>query len=109
MKKNDDGFRHKLVSICKYFKDEEQNPFKPEETSSIWWEGERQFVEACTNDPSTYSRTLESYRDAIKNNGVSGVLKDENAPENQRVLIFYLDIWHGVKFPYDDLDIISTY
>lgn len=99
--------RDELLKQCKYYKGEENNPFKPGTTDSLWWNGEKQLCDTVEQDSTYFDALLDEYKQA--QNDCSGVLADKSVPLNKRAIIFYLDLWHGRYFPYDSLDVIFTY
>lgn len=93
----------------KYYKGEKTNPFSEKENGFMWWEGENQFAANIKRDSSFYSRVLSLYNEALSEDNVSGILADKSIQTEKRVLIFYLDLWHGKNYPYDNLDEIFSY
>ena len=49
------------------------------------------------------------YEDALSHNSLNGRLLDKSISKKERILLFYLDLWHGKWFPYDNLDEIRNY
>ena len=101
--------KDQLLPLLKYYKGETDVPENFTPVQQLWWEGEKTLVERIEQEPGFFSRILNTYREALKAKQVSGVLADTNINENKRVIIFYLDLWHGKHFPYDDLDLIFQY
>ena len=95
----------------KYFNGEEENPFTDDGNASLWWEGEKHFYEKISvpEGDSFINRLRENYDEAFAREEVSGPLADESLPKETRLLIFYLDLWHGRSYPDDDLDEILKY
>jgi hypothetical protein len=93
----------------KYFKGETKNPFDASSTKAMWWEGERALSQQCAADAECFDRLVARLKFAIANKSVSGLLLDQSLSIEQRAIVFYLDLWHGRFYPYDNLDIISTY
>lgn len=95
----------------KYFNGEDENPFTAGSDSALWWNGEKSFHTAITgpDGDSFILRLRSAYDDALLRGGVNGVLADKTIPKELRMIIFYLDLWHGKWFPYDNLDRILTY
>ena len=56
-----------------------------------------------------FQRLKESLEEAIASDECTGVLIDSSIPIDKRTIIFYLDLWHGKNFPYDDRDVISQH
>ena len=98
-----------LMPLLKYYKGEEAPPDAFNPVQSLWWEGERSLVGHVENDDGFYNRLLTTYREALENNAVSGILADKKIDENKRAIVYYLDIWHGQYYPYDSLDLIYQY
>lgn len=98
-----------LLDLFKYYKGEERNPNKPNTDEALWWEGEKVFFDTCSQDKDFFSRTKGLLQDAIDNKSVNGSLADSQIDLNKRTIIFFLDLWHGKWYPYDDLDRIFTY
>ena len=102
MKKGD------ILKLCKYYKEEEKCPY-PDSNSQLWWGGEKQFVNMCETDGNFFDRVRSMYLDALDKGLVTAMLADRSIDGNKRVLIFFLDLWHGKWFPYDSLDAIFDY
>ena len=96
------------MKLCKYYHGEEECPYA-DRNSQLWWGGEQLFVESCTRDKDFFDRTKEMYLDALDRAKVTHILADKGVAENRRVLIFFLDLWHGKWFPYDSFDAIFDY
>lgn len=101
--------KNNLFTLLKYYKGEETNPNRMGSDAALWWEGEKAFINACCHNSGFFSRVRLSLEDAIRSNGVNGLLADNSIDINRRVVIYYLDLWHGKWFPYDDFDRIFTY
>lgn len=95
----------------KYFNGEEENPYKDDGNASLWWDGEKSFYEKLTapGGDSFIERLRDNYDAAFLRGGVSGLLADESVPKETRLLVSYLDLWHGKWYPFDDLDEILKY
>ncbi|MBR1889445.1 MAG: hypothetical protein IJ816_02330 [Alloprevotella sp.] len=100
--------REELLKHFKYFNQEDTPPTKIDATKRIWWEGERELYELCANN-FFWLRLTDSFIAAEKRKELSGKLIDKSIPEVQRIIIFFLDIWHGKHFSYDSLDEINNY
>ena len=98
-----------LISTFKYYKGEAECPFEVNSNGDLWWHGEKQLFENCLSDASFFNRLVDTLNEAISDGSCSGVLVDETEPIERRAIIFYLDLWHGKNFPYDNLDIIFNY
>lgn len=101
--------KEKLLVQFKYYHGEESCPEGVSELHKLWWDGEKSLAEACNNDCEFYERMQSMYEQALKERAVSGRLLDTTLPKTKRVIIFYLDLWHGKNFPFDDLDTINEY
>ena len=96
----------------KYYTGGTDNPYVGmNQNSALWWEGERAFYEAVsTPDGGEFLSRLEEWFDKAEREGhLSGRLVDAAIPKKERLLVFFLDLWHGKNFPYDDLDEINKY
>ena len=101
--------REELIKLCRYYKGEEENPFDGGSIDALWWSGEKMLADNVSDDKSFFQRLKDSLEDAIASEECFGVLVDSSIPIDKRAIIFYLDLWHGKHFPYDDLDIINQY
>lgn len=99
-----------ILPFLKYFKGEERNPFiRISPNSALWWDGEKSLVDALAENPSFWGVLINSFNEAVANGDCSGVLIDETIAYEKRLIIFYLDLWHGRYFPYDTKDAICNY
>lgn len=97
----------KDYEIYRYYKGEEKNPFYGENrVHAMWWDGEKMYHET---QPDFKQRVKDQLLDAIKKNELSGPLLNEKLSLEVRSIIFFLDLWHGKWFPYDDKDLIFEY
>lgn len=97
---------------CKYYHGEQRNPFeKKNENAAMWWSGEKLFYESISGEDGDrfIKRITRDYEDALSHNSLKGRLLDQSISKKDRVLLFYLDLWHGKWFPYDNLDKIRNY
>ena len=99
----------KLYPLLKYYKGENEPPTNFNDIQKMWWAGERQFFEEAKNDKNFISRWKKKYYEAMKAGYLNGKLIDTEIEETKRLIIFYLDLWHGKWFPYDNLDLIFEY
>lgn len=76
---------------------------------ALWWSGEKLLSDNVSYDKNFFQRLKESLEEAIASDECTGVLIDSSIPIEERTIIFYLDLWHGRSFPYDDFDIINQY
>ena len=97
-----------IFKAFKYYKGEKDNPFIDEGDSAMWWSGEKLMYEACEHQ-EFIDDWCEMYKEGLKNNDFSGPLLDKSISIPQKLIILYLDLWHGKWFPYEDLDIIKSY
>ena len=96
----------------KYYNGEETNPFTgKDENAELWWDGESQFYTAISREDGdmVIRNVTEWYDGALRGGKVFGMLTDLSIPKNVRVLVFWLDLWHGKFYPYEDLDLINNY
>lgn len=100
--------KKQLLKLCKYYHGEKENPFA-DRNGSLWWGGEKVFVERCERESTFFARIKDMYLEALSHKQVTHALADMSRPEDKRVLIFFLDLWHGRHFPYDSLDAILDY
>lgn len=98
-----------LLTLFRFFHNEEECPFEPQTTDAMWWSGEKMIYDQTKNDPYFFGRIRQRFEDAFKEGHCNGALADESLSLDQRTIIFYLDMWHGKWFPYDDCSIIKTY
>ena len=101
--------KDQLLPLLKFYKGETDVPENFTPVQQLWWEGEKLLVENVERDPVYFSRLLDLYREAFNEQKVLGRLADTKINENKRVIIFFLDIWHGRNYPYDSLDLINEY
>lgn len=103
------GFQFKYY---KYQDGEEKNPYVGKDANAaLWWDGEKTFHQRISEpDGDDFIKRLEEwFDDSFKIGAVSGPLADTSVPKSKRVLMFYLDLWHGKWYPDDDLDMIFDY
>jgi hypothetical protein len=96
----------------KYYHGEQKNPFeKKKENAATWWFGEKLFYESISREDGDrfIKRITRDYDDALSHNILKGKLLDRSIPKKDRILLFYLDLWHGKWFPYDNLDEIRNH
>lgn len=98
-----------LLALFKYYKGEGANPNKANTDAALWWEGEKTFATKCVNDGGFFDRVKGLLQEAINNKEVNGTLADSSVDINKRTIIYFLDLWHGKWYPYDNLDRIFTY
>lgn len=98
-----------MKELLKYYHDEQICPFEKGTNAELWWNGEKVLFEHCARDGGFFNRIISTLNEAIEGGGCSGALVDDTIPIEKRAIIFYLDLWHGKNFPYDDLDLIYTY
>ena len=60
-------------------------------------------------DENFFYRLVDFYKEVLASGDCSGALVDQSFPIEKRVILFYLDLWHGKNFPYDSLDVINQY
>lgn len=99
-----------LLEHFKYFKNEKENPFKENnKTAAMWWDGEKILFDKVEKNSDYWETCKSSYKKAFDNGKCFGKLMDTNISEERRVIMFFLDIWHGKWFPFDNLDAIQSY
>ena len=77
--------------------------------SKLWWDGEKNLAEMCKHDTEYFDRLVNSLDKALKDGHLSGRLVGTRIDKDVRVIIFYLDLWHGKHFPFESLDLINEY
>lgn len=97
-----------LLQLFKYYHGEEECPFESR-SDGIWWFGEKMIYDQTKNHPDFFSHFKEQLISAIKDGHCRGRLVDESLSLDHRTIIFFLDLWHGKWFPYDNWDVIDTY
>ncbi len=98
-----------LQCLFKYYNNEEQCPYEANSNEQLWWNGEKALLERYQQDSSFWERIIVSLKEAIMDGKCTGILTDTSLPIEQRAIVFYLDLWHGKNYPYDDLDLIYKY
>ena len=93
----------------KYYRGENEPPSNYSNMQKKWWYGERRFIEEVANDRNFLSRWKDFYQKELRAGHLSGKLVDTGLEDIQRLIIFYLDLWHGKWFPYDSFDLIFDY
>ena len=101
--------RDELIKQCRYYKGEEECPFDRGSIDALWWGGEKMLVDNVSCDERFFQRLKDSFEEEMAAGDLDGVYVDSSIPLEKREIIFYLDLWHGKNFPYDDLDIIRQY
>ena len=98
-----------LMQMFRYYKGEETCPFEPKTADSLWWSGEQLLYTQVSNHNDFFERLMDDLQECINKNYCSCKLVDISIPFEKRAIIYYLDLWHGKWFPYDDKDLIFTY
>lgn len=99
-----------LLPLLKYFHGEEQNPFTLEDkNAAMWWDGEKYLYDTVAANPNYWSNLTGLFDKCINKGQLSGFLVDKSIPMEKRIICFFLDLWHGKWFPYDNLDAIQQY
>ena len=101
--------QNELIKQCRYYKGEEECPFDRSSIEALWWSGEKLLSDNVSRDKNFFQRLKQSLEEAIASDECTGVLIDNSISLEKRAIIFYLDLWHGRNFPYEDLDIINQY
>ena len=99
----------KLLTLFKYFHGEEECPFEQRSNESMWWFGEKMIYDQTKTIPDFFDNFRNKLIICISEGGCSGRLVDDSLSLDHRTIIFYLDLWHGKWFPYDDWSVIDTY
>lgn len=99
----------KLLTLFKYYHQEEICPFERPSNSALWWYGEKWIHNHCVCHPDFFQKFRDDLINAIANGHCTGPLVDETLSLDQRTIIFILDLWHGKWFPYDEFDVIFSY
>lgn len=98
-----------LLTLFRYFHGEEESPFEYRSNEDMWWFGEKMIYNQAQENPDFFSNIRHDFEEALKQGHCQGRLVDETLSLDQRTIIFYLDLWHGKWFPYDDWSVIDTY
>lgn len=96
----------------KYYHEEGQNPFTgKDENAAMWWEGEKLFFDSISRkDGDVFLDNItEMYENALTYNDTSEIHRDKSMSKKNHILLFFLDMWHGKWFPYDEWDVIKKY
>ena len=101
--------RDELIKLCRYYKGEDENPFDGGSIDALWWSGEKMLADNVSRDERFFQRMKDSLEEGLAAGDCDGVLIDSSIPIEKRVIIFYLDRWHGKHFPYDGFDVIDQY
>lgn len=101
--------KEELIKQCKYYTGEEECPYEDGSNEALWWNGEKCLLDSVSCDENFFYRLVGSYKEALASGDCSGALVDQSFPFEKRVILFYLDLWHGKNFPYDSLDVINQY
>lgn len=99
----------KLLTLFKYFHGEEECPFEQQSNEGMWWFGEKIIYDQTTDRPNFFENVRNQLIECISEGGCTGRLVDESLSLDHRTIIFYVDLWHGKWFPYDDWSVIDTY
>lgn len=97
-----------LLRHFKYYNREEEPPTDFDANKRLWWAGEKMLLEKC-HEPSFWNKLKFSFQEAEKAKALSGILTDNSISDTKRIIIYFLDLWHGKFFPYDSLDEIDKY
>ena len=100
--------KEELLQLFKFYRGEEESPYT-DEMADRWWYGESLFYKQLANDDQIWETFASWLKEGIEKGHVSGFYLDENIPFEKRVITFYLDLWHGKWFPYDDWGAIDDY
>ena len=89
-----------IFSSFKYYKGEKDNPFNGEKNSALWWEGEKLMYDACKNQ-GFIDGLCEDYEMLVTSNNQVEPLLLQNKTLPQKLILIFLDLWHGKWFPYE--------
>lgn len=98
-----------IFNYLKYYRGEKEPPSNLDSLQKKWWFGERQFMEDVSHNSNFLTQWKALYYKELKAGNLSGKLVDCETDETQRIVIFYLDLWHSKWFPYDSFDLIFDY
>jgi hypothetical protein len=98
----------KILSLFQYYKGEKECPFQ-EQNSAMWWAGEELFYKMICHNDGTWEKFQNDLEEGIEKGYITGILADESISLEQRVIVFFMDLWHGKWFPYDSWDVIYDY
>lgn len=98
-----------LLSLFKYYKGENDNPYMDNKNACMWWYGEESLMSLCNGNWEKFDDIKKMLEEAITKGHVSDMLIDESIGIDKRTIVFYLDLWHGKHFPYNSLDEIFNY
>lgn len=101
--------KEELIEQCKYYNGEEECPYEDGSNGALWWNGEKCLLDSISCDENFFYRLVDLYKEALASGDCSGALVDQSFPIEKRVILFFLDLWHGKNFPYDSLDVINHY
>ncbi|ATA74691.1 hypothetical protein ACILDT_09695 [Capnocytophaga canis] len=99
----------RIYKSCKYYKKEKQNPFiDSDKLKARFWEGEKIFCEECEVNEKYYNIMLKELNLSIRKGNVTGKLLSPSMPIEEKVILFFIDLWNGKWFPYE-IDVILKY
>ena len=100
-----------LLPLFKYFHGESESdcPYKHGSNAGMWWFGEKMIYDQTKDNNDFFDRFKRILVEAIEEGCCHDRLINESLSLDQRTIIFYLDLWHGKWFPYDDRRVIDTY
>lgn len=99
----------KLLTLFKYYHGEEESPYEQRSNEDMWWFGEKMIYDQTMEHPGFFSKFRQDLEDALRQGHCSGRLVDETLSLDQRTIIYYLGLWHGKWFPFDDWSVIESY
>lgn len=99
-----------VLKNLKYYRHEAENPYKgTDRNAATWWEGERALVDLVNKNPEYLDKLETLYNEAFSHKKLRGKLANGELPKVERLIVFFLDLWHGKNYPYDNLDDIEKY
>ena len=95
----------------KYYHGEKENPYHgKDENSAMWWDGEKLFYDSINWEGDGFIENITRwYEEALTHNDTSDIHRDPLLSKKDHILLFYLDMWHGKWFPYEDFNVINQY
>jgi len=95
--------KNELLTLCKYYKEDEVCPFLDGEPGYVFWAIEKKYIDNVTIDEGFHAgiiATLQEYIDKSRNK--KNVLTDGAISIDKRAIIFYVDAMISKWMPYDE-------
>ena len=96
----------------KYYRGEGHNPhINKDDNAAMWWEGEKLFYDNISQEDGDafIERMKDDYEKSVTISEIIELYKTKSLSKRDQILRFYLDLWHGKWFPYDNWDVINQY